>query len=124
MTFEQIIALSSVAVSALAVVVPYIGLSIQLKHQTKKEKYSIVCEEKDLCAEFLGYCKKAQTFGLSDEDMRHFTELYAKLHLIGNAELRNALTSYCDAIITNQSTSDSFVECMMLFEKHFKAPKL
>lgn len=121
MSFEQIIALASVVVSALAVVVPYIGLSLQLKHQSKKDNYLIICEEKDLCAEFLGYCKKAHSFGLSNEDMRHFAELYAKLHLIRDEELRNAFTAYCDAIITKQTTvSDRFTECMALYEKHFK----
>lgn len=121
LTFEQKIAILSLFVSALAIVFPYISVKSQLSYKIKKDKDLAKSKEQDLCAEFIGYCKKAHTFGLTDEDICKFTQLYAKLHLISNSELRNALISLCDAIITNKAVvSNELFKCLDLYKKCFK----
>lgn len=122
MSFEQIIAISSLAVSAIAVIVSYLITKVQLNYQLKKDIYLQLCEERDLCAEFLAYCKKAYSMGLTDTDMHQFSILYVKLHLVKHSELRASLISCFDAIISNKSTSLSdFQNCIKLYEECFKS---
>ena len=121
MNFEQIVTLSSLLISAVAIIVPHISIRYQIRYKLKKDHALRVREERDLCAEFLGYCKKAYALGLNDEELLHFGELYAKLHLIRDAELKSALISFCDAVVTkSEVSSEEFGKCLRLFEKHFK----
>lgn len=120
--FEKIVTIISLIISVLSIVFSYLNIKTQLNFQLKKDKQKLYFSERDLCAQFLAYCKIASTFNLSNEQLKDFSELYIKLHLIKNEELRKALLSCCDSIITGSKTmSNDFQHCVELFEKYYKS---
>ena len=119
--FEQIIAVVSLLISALTIIFSHFNTKAQLNYQFKKDNSKSRSAERDICVEFLAYCKKAYNFGLSNDDLKVFTELYIKLYLVRDEELRNSLLDYCDSIITKKENAiEKFSECVNLFSKQFK----
>ena len=121
MTFERIVTLTSLLISILAIIFSFLSTKIQLNYQLKRDSKNSRLAERDLCAEFLAYCKLVNSFGLSKEHLKKFTELYVKLHLVRNKELRSALLTCCDSMISqSENRFDDFYTCIKLFEKQFK----
>lgn len=110
MSFEQIIALASVGVSALAIVSPCVLATIENKKRTKQA-------ERDICVKFLRYCKIAFNNKMSDEDLKDFTDQYFLLKLIKNKELKYNLQTCFNEIIEHKPTAvDTFNRCLNMFE--------
>lgn len=109
MTFEQIIALASLGVSALAIISPCVLAIIENEKRSKKA-------ERDVCVKLLMCCKMAFINKMSKENIEELTEQYVLLQLIKNKKLREKLQTCLDEIIGNKSTAiSSFTECLNLF---------
>lgn len=111
MSFEQIIALVSLGISALAIISPCVSAIIENKKRTKQI-------ERDICVKFLRYCKIAFSNKMSQEDLKDFTDQYILLKLIKNEKLKSRLLTCFDEIIDHKPTAaNTFLECINLFER-------
>ena len=109
MSFEQIIALASVGVSALAIVSPCILATIENKKRTKQA-------ERDVCVKILKCCKMVFINKMNKENIEELTEQYVLLQLIKNKKLKQKLQTCLDEIISQKPTAtDLFAECLSLF---------
>ncbi|MBQ4153901.1 MAG: hypothetical protein IJE01_01710 [Clostridia bacterium] len=109
MTFEQIIALASVSVSALAILSPCVSATVENKKRSKQT-------ERDICVKFLRYCKIAFNNKMTDEDLKDFIDQYILLKLIRNKQLQENLQTCFNEIIEHKPTAkETFGSCLELF---------
>lgn len=121
MSFEQIVAIISLAISALSIIFSFLNARLQLNFELKKEKRALKKRDKEICYEFVAYCKKANWIGLTKDEKKKIDELYIEMYKITDNELREVLVSCLSQISTNEKiSSEQFSKCINFLDEYFK----